>query len=186
MSLVYALLVGVVMGALIQRVGASSPSMIVRSLRLEDLTIIKFMATTVAVAMVVTYLLSPWIPMHFDIKPTYAIGVAVGGLIFGAGFAIGGYCPGTCVVGIGERRKDAVAALLGGITGAVLFTLVYTLIESPLMKPLNAGKITLPGVLHLPPAIVAIVVAAVMFTVISLVPTQPGGAPSEERSTATR
>ena len=185
MSLVYALLVGVVMGVLIQRAGASSPTMIVRSLRLEDLTIIKFMATTAAVAMVVTYLLSPWIPMHFDIKPTYAIGVAVGGLIFGVGFALGGYCPGTCVVGLGERRKDAFAAVLGGVAGALLFTLVYTLLEAPLIKPLNAGKITLPGVLHLPPAIVAIVVAAVMFTVISLVPTKRGPA-ADDAATATR
>lgn len=172
MSLVYALLVGIVMGALIQRVGASSPTMIARSLRLENITVIKFMAVTAAVGAVATYIISAWIPMHFDIKPTYVVGVAVGGLIFGAGFALSGYCPGTCVVGIGERRKDALVTLLGGITGALLFTLVYTLIESPLIKPLQLGKITLPGVLHLPPAIVAIVVAAILFTVISLVPTQ--------------
>ena len=172
MTLLYALLVGVAMGALIQRVGASSPRMIVASLRLENLAIIKFMATTIAVGSVVAYALSHFIPMHFDIKPTYVIGVGVGGLIFGVGFALSGYCPGTCVVGIGERRKDALMTLLGGVAGALLFTLVYTLIESSLIKPLQLGKITLPGVLHLPPAIVAIVVAAVMFTVVSLVPTQ--------------
>ena len=93
MNLVYGLLVGVVMGALIQRVGASSPKMILAALRLEDLTIIKFMATTIAVGALVSYLMNLGLPMHFDIKPTYVIGVAVGGLIFGAGFAIGGYCP---------------------------------------------------------------------------------------------
>ena len=178
MTLLYALLVGVAMGALIQRVGASSPRMILASLRLENLTIIKFMATTIAVGAVVAYLLSLWMPMHFDIKPTYVIGVAVGGLIFGVGFAVGGYCPGTCVVGIGEGRRDAIAALLGGITGALVFTLVYTLIEGTLIKPLNYGKITLASVLHLPAVVVAVGLAAVFLTAVTLLPTvrRPTGA----------
>ena len=178
MTLLYALLVGVAMGALIQRVGASSPRMILASLRLENLTIIKFMATTIAVGAVVAYLLSLWMPMHFDIKPTYVIGVALGGLIFGVGFAVGGYCPGTCVVGIGEGRRDAIAALLGGITGALVFTLVYTLIEGTLIKPLNYGKITLASVLHLPAVVVAVGLAAVFLTAVTLLPTvrRPTGA----------
>ena len=172
MSLIYALFVGVVMGALLQRVGASSPRMILRALRLEDLTIIKFMATTIAVGMLGVYLLGTVIPMHFDIKPTYLVGVIVGGLIFGVGFAVGGYCPGTCVVGIGERRVDALFALLGGITGALVFTLVYRLIEAPLIKPLSYGKLTVPDLLHLPAVAVAIGVAALFLTVVTLLPTQ--------------
>ena len=172
MTLLYALLVGVAMGALIQRVGASSPRMILASLRLENLTIIKFMATTIAVGTVVAYLLSLWMPMHFDIKPTYVIGVALGGLIFGVGFAVGGYCPGTCVVGIGEGRRDALAALLGGVFGALVFTLVYTLIEGALIKPMNYGKITLASVLHLPPVAVAVALAALFLTAVTLLPTE--------------
>ena len=172
MTLVYALLVGIAMGALIQRAGASSPTMIARSLRLENIAIIKFMAMTIAVGSLLVYALSGVIPMHFDIKPTYVVGVAVGGLIFGVGFALSGYCPGTCVVGMGEKRKDALVAFLGGITGALLFTLVYTLIESPLIKPLNLGKITLASVLHIPPFVGAVILAALFFTVLSLVPTQ--------------
>jgi hypothetical protein len=165
------------MGVLIQRVGASSPRMIVANLRLENLSIIKFMATTIAVGTVVAYLLSLWIPMHFDIKPTYVVGVVVGGLVFGAGFAIGGYCPGTCVVGMGEGRRDAFAALLGGVTGALVFTLVYTLIQNTLIKPFDFGKITLAGVLHLPTLVVAIGLAAILLTAVTLLPTvrRPAG-----------
>lgn len=172
MTLLYALLVGVAMGALIQRVGASSPLMIARTLRLENLTVMKFMAVTIGVGMIGVYLLGQFMPMHFDIKPTYVIGVLVGGLIFGVGFAVGGYCPGTCVVGLGERRKDALWAILGGITGALVFTLVYTLIETPLIKPMNYGKLTLPDLVHLPAFAVAIVVAAIFFTAVRLMPTE--------------
>ena len=172
MTLVYALLVGVAMGALIQRVGASSPRMILASLRLENLSIIKFMATTIAVGMVGVYALSTVMPMHFDIKPTYVVGVLVGGLVFGVGFAVGGYCPGTCVVGIGERRVDALFALLGGVVGALLFTLVYRLLEAPLIKPLSYGKLTIPGLLHVPAVLVALVVAALFLTAVTLLPTE--------------
>ena len=111
--------------------------------------------------------------MHFDVKPTDVIGVLGGGLIFGAGFAVGGYCPGTCVVGVGEGRRDAIAAVFGGVAGALLFTLVYTLIETPLIKPMNYGKITLFGLLHLPPVIVAIALAAVFLAGVTLLPTVP-------------
>jgi hypothetical protein len=171
MNLIYGLFVGIVMGALIQRVGASSPRMILAALRLEDLTIIKFMATTIAVGTVVAYTMNLGMPMHFDVKPTYVVGVALGGLIFGAGFAIGGYCPGTCVVGIAEGRKDGWVALLGGVVGASAFTLVYTLIEAPLIKPMAYGKITWADVLHLPTIAVAVVMAAILLTAVRLLPT---------------
>jgi uncharacterized membrane protein YedE/YeeE len=173
MTLIYGLLVGMAMGALIQRVGASSPRMILAALRLEDLTIIKFMATTIAVGTVAAYLLDFAMPMHFDVKLTYVLGVAIGGLIFGAGFAIGGYCPGTCVVGIAEGRKDGLVALLGGVVGALVFTLAYAFIETPLMKPLVYGKITWADVLHVPPIFLAIVLSATLLTAVRLLPTRP-------------
>lgn len=171
MRLFYGLFAGIVMGALIQRVGASSPRKILASLRLEDITIIKFMATTIAVGAIATYLLSLWTPMHFDVKPTYVIGVALGGLIFGAGFAISGYCPGTCVVGIAEGRRDGLAALAGGIVGALVFTIAYRVLEAPLIKPLAYGKITFADVLHVPGWIVALAMGALFLTVVSVVPT---------------
>lgn len=172
MNLFYGLLVGVAMGVLIQRVGASSPRMILASLRLEDLTIIKFMATTIAVGAVLSYLMSLGMPMHFDIKPTYVVGVAAGGLIFGAGFAIGGYCPGTCVVGIGEGRRDGWAALFGGVVGALTFTLLYSMLEAPLIRPMTYGKITWSDVLHLPPLVVAAALGFILLAAVYLLPTR--------------
>jgi hypothetical protein len=179
MKLLYGLLVGIAMGALIQRVGASNPRMILASLRLRDLTIIKFMATTIAVAAVLVYLFGGFgVPLNLDVKPTYILGVAVGGLIFGAGFAIGGYCPGTCVVGIAEGRRDGWVALLGGVVGALAFTLVYRLIEAPLIKPLSYGKITWADVLHVPALVVALVMAAAFLLAVRYLPTRRGEAAS--------
>ncbi|HEX4935054.1 MAG TPA: YeeE/YedE thiosulfate transporter family protein, partial [Gemmatimonadaceae bacterium] len=173
-SLTFGLLVGIAMGALIQRVGASSPRMILASLRLEDLTIIKFMATTIAVGAVAAYLLALAVPMHFDVKPTYVVGVAVGGLIFGVGFALGGYCPGTCVVGAGEGRKDALVALGGGVVGALLFTLLYNVLLDPLIKPMDLGKVRLQDYIHIPTILLAVVVGVAMLGIVKLLPTTPG------------
>lgn len=178
MAPLYALLVGVAMGVLIQRVRASSPGMILQNLRLENLSIIKFMATTIAVGMIAIYVLDLFIPqaMHFDVKPAYVVGVAVGGLIFGVGFALGGYCPGTCVVGAGEGRKDALWAVGGGVVGALLFTLLYNVLVDPFIKPLDLGKVRLQDYVHVPSVVLAIVVAGIMLTIVKILPTTRGGA----------
>ena len=172
MGLVYALFVGIAMGALLQRVGASSPTMILRSLRLEDLTVIKFMATTIAVGSVAAYALATRLPMHFDIKPTYLVGVTLGGLVFGVGFALAGYCPGTCVVGLAEGRKDAVVTVVGGVVGALAFTVAYPMLEDALIKPLAMGSITLASVLHSRPLVVACILAAAILATIAWLPTR--------------
>lgn len=174
MTNLYALLTGIAMGFLIQRVRASSPAMILQNLRLENLVVIKFMATTIAVGMIATYTLNLFIPnlMHFDIKPTYLVGVLLGGLIFGVGFGLGGYCPGTCVVGIGEGRRDAWFALAGGIVGALVFTLVYKSAIQPIVALMDFGKITVQGALHLPAIVPALVIGTLFLVVVKVLPTQ--------------
>jgi uncharacterized membrane protein YedE/YeeE len=174
MTLFLSLLIGVAMGYFIQRVRASSPAMIAANLRLENLSVIKFMALTIAVGMMVVYLLQLIIPdaLHFDVKPTYVLGVLLGGLVFGVGFGLGGYCPGTCAVGIGEGRKDAIVAIVGGVVGALAFTLVYTALIAPIVKVWDLGRITLFGVLHLPSVVVALVVGAIFLAVIRWLPTE--------------
>ena len=65
-----------------------------------------------------------------------------GGIIFGIGWAVSGYCPGTCIVGASEGKKDAVFTVLGALTGAFLFSLAYPFLENLLIKPANFGKVT--------------------------------------------
>ena len=174
-SIIYALIVGVAMGALIQRVRASSPAMIAANLRLENLSIIKFMATTIAIGAILAYVLTAVLGkdvMHFDVKPTYVVGVLVGGLIFGVGFGLGGYCPGTCVVGAGEGRKDALFAILGGVIGALVFTLAFTSIVAPINALMDYGKVTLDQVLGLPAVGVAIGLGAIFLGIVYMLPTE--------------
>lgn len=174
MENLFGLLVGISMGVLIQRMRASSPVVILQNLRLENLGIIKFMATTIAVGMITVYTLNLFIPnlLHFDIKPTYLVGVLLGGLIFGVGFGLGGYCPGTCVVGIGEGRRDAWFALFGGIVGTLVFTLVYASVIAPIVKIMDFGKITVQDLLHVPAIVPALVIGTLFLVVVKVLPTQ--------------
>lgn len=171
MAALYALIVGVAMGVLIQRVRASSPTMIAQNLRLENLVVIKFMAMTIAVGMILVYLLNLFTPVHLDIKPTYVVGVLLGGLVFGVGFGLGGYCPGTCVVGAGEGRRDALWSIGGGVLGALVFTLVFDRLISPLVRLADYGKITLADVLHLPVVGVALGMGALFLGIVYVLPT---------------
>lgn len=177
MSLIFGLLVGIGMGVLLQRMGASDPGLIARNLRLKDFTIIKFMALTIGIGTVGIYILARLldIPLNLDIKPTYVAGVLVGGLIFGVGFAVAGYCPGTCVVGAAEGRKDAWFTVGGGVVGALLFTVLYRAIEPVLIRPWNFGKITLADIFGVPTAVVAAALAAVILAVVILLPDQIRG-----------
>ena len=173
-ALIYALIIGVAMGALIQRVRASSPAMIAANLRLENLSIIKFMATTIAIGAILAYVMLAVLGkdvMHFDVKPTYVIGVLVGGLVFGVGFALSGYCPGTCVVGAGEGRKDALFAVLGGVVGAFLFTILFSSVIAPMNKLLDYGKLTLDQVIGLPAVRTAIGLGVVFLGIVYMLPT---------------
>ena len=84
---------------------------------------------------------------NMSIKPAYVWGILAGGVIFGIGWAVSGYCPGTCVVGASEGKKDAIFTVVGALLGAFVFSLAYPYIESTLIEPANFGKVTLESVL---------------------------------------
>jgi uncharacterized protein len=80
---------------------------------------------------------------HLSIK-TMSWGVAVGGLLLGFGWALGGFCPGTGVAAAGSGRIDGVFFILGGLVGAGLYMVMFSsFADSYLLEPLFGGKVTL-------------------------------------------
>ncbi len=146
-TLVIGFLIGCAFGAILYLGGATSYRRIMGTLLLKDMWIIKLMATAIGVGSLGIYLLDLGNLAHMSIKPAYIWGVALGGAIFGIGWAISGYCPGTCVVGTSEGKKDALFTLLGALCGAFLFSLVFPGIEAMLIENANFGAITLEDML---------------------------------------
>lgn len=63
-------------------------------------------------------------------------------------------------------------ALLGGVVGTLVFTVVYRLIEAPLIQPLAYGKITWADVLKAPSLLIAVVMAVLIITAVRILPTR--------------
>jgi uncharacterized membrane protein YedE/YeeE len=146
-TLIIGFLIGCAFGAILYLGGATSYRRILGTLLLKDMWIIKLMATAIGVGSLGIYLLDLGNLAHMSIKPAYVWGVAAGGAIFGIGWAISGYCPGTCVVGASEGKRDAMFTLLGALCGAFVFSLVFPTLEAVLMENANFGAITLESML---------------------------------------
>lgn len=147
-TLIIGFLIGCAFGAILYLGGATSYRRIMGTLLLKDMWIIKLMATAIGVGTLGVYLLDLGGLANMSIKPAYLWGVAIGGGIFGVGWAISGYCPGTCVVGTSEGKKDALFTLLGALVGAFVFSLVFPYIEAGLIENANFGKITFEDVIQ--------------------------------------
>jgi len=161
-ALILGLLTGVAFGAILQRVGASSYALIVNMLRLRDLTVMKFFFLAIAVGSLGMYFVNSVGTAHIGIAPFYPLGIIVGGIIFGAGWALSGYCPGTSLVAMGEGKVDAAFTVLGGFAGALALALTWDWIKPVLVDPLNYGSQSIPDILGVAPLLTATVVAAII------------------------
>jgi hypothetical protein len=173
-TLLISLAMGMLFGLILQRVQASSPDRIIGTLMLRDLTILKFMVLSVGVGALGIGVLTMLGLAHLKIKALSLLGVGLGGIVFGVGFAIGGYCPGTCLVGAAEGRRDALFTILGGFLGALVYALVFPWSKEWLLTPLDFGKPTLASVTGLGPGLVGILFGALMIVVSLVLPVRPG------------
>ena len=146
-TLLVGFLIGCAFGAILFLGGATSYRRILGTLLLKDMWIIKLMMTAIGVGSLGIYLLDMGGLAHMSVKPAYVWGIVAGGAIFGIGWAVAGYCPGTCVVGSAEGKLDAVFTLAGALVGALLFSLVFPSLEAALIEPANYGAVTLESLL---------------------------------------
>jgi len=143
-TLINGLITGVLFGFLLQKGRAVRYDKQVGALRLKDMTIVKFFFSAILTGMVgVTVLhklgISP--PL---ILPTNIGANIIGGLVFGLGWAIIGYCPGTSLGALGEGRTDALWGIMGMLAGAALFAEVFPVINETILTWGKEGSITLP------------------------------------------
>ena len=145
--LIYGLVTGIFFGFFLQKGCVLRYDKQLGALRLMDMTIVKFMLSTVLVGMVGIYLLKDLGLVKLSIKSTDLGANIIGGLLFGAGWGLLGYCPGTSAGALGEGRWDALWGIVGMLVGAAIFAEVYPALKTNILTWGNLGKITLPQVL---------------------------------------
>jgi uncharacterized membrane protein YedE/YeeE len=146
-QLLYGLITGLLFGFLLQKGRVLRYEKQISALLLKDMTIIKFMLTSVTVAMVGTYLLVDLELAKLSIKSTILGANIIGGLLFGLGWGALGYCPGTSVGAVAEGRWDALWGVAGMLAGAALFAELFPAMKASVLTWGNLGKITLPQLL---------------------------------------
>ena len=145
--LLYGLITGIVFGFLLQKGRVLRYDKQLGALLFKDMTIIKFMLSSVLVGMVGVYLLVDLELAKLSIKATVLGGNVIGGLIFGIGWGLLGYCPGTSAGALAEGRWDALWGLLGMLAGAALYAEAFPLMKQTVLTWGDFGKITLPAIL---------------------------------------
>ena len=148
LQLFIALLCGVVFGFLLQKGGVTDYDVIIGQLLLIDFTVLKVMMSAVIVGSIGVYAMKSAGLVNLHPKPGSFGSSAVGGLIFGFGFAILGYCPGTVAGAVGSGALDA---LLGGVTGILigsgLFAAIYPRLRAGILQKGDFGAKTIPQAL---------------------------------------
>ena len=143
------LVTGVLFGFLLQKGRVLRFDKQVGAMLLKDMTIFKFMLSAILVGMVGILLLSNLGIITLSHKPMNVGGVLLGGALFGAGWAIMGFCPGTSLGALGEGRWHAVFAIIGMLVGAAFYAELYPLLKSTVLAWKDFGKLGLPEALGL-------------------------------------
>lgn len=148
-GLIVALIIGFFFGLSLERGGLGNPHKLTGVFYFRDFTVPKVMFTAMLTASVGLYMLGDLKLLDMSrvwIVPTFFWPQIAGGFLFGLGYLVAGYCPGTAVAGLGEGRIDALVTIFGMIAGSLLFAVVYPVLERFYLAS-GIGTVTLPGML---------------------------------------
>lgn len=168
MNLVVALFVGIFFGFFMKKGGMDSPHKLTGVFYLKDFAVPKVMFTAILVAATGLVVLSDMKVLDMSrvwIIPTFFWPQIVAGFLFGFGYLVSGYCPGTAVPGFASGRVDALMTMLGVAFGSLVFAAVYPAVEA-FSKISGMGKPTLPelmGVNHWVVLVFVVALAGGMF-----------------------
>ena len=162
------LLVGVSFGAVLEMAGFGISTKLTGQFYLRDQTVFKVMFSGVVVAMVLTFGASALGLLVFNrvwVPPTYLWPTIVGGFMIGVGFLVGGFCPGTSLVGAATGKIDAFFYIGGILTGIILFGESFDWVEQ-FYSAGSMGRFILPDLFGADTGVVVFVIAVVAVLLI--------------------
>lgn len=152
-QLMLGLVFGVIFGFLLQKGGVAKYHILIGVLLLEDFTVIEVMLSAVIVGMLGIFAMHRVGMVELQIKPTRYGANIIGGLLFGVGFGLAGYCPGTSAAAFGQGNFDALAAMIGLVAGSFVFAELSRWLSRTVESWGDRGELMLPEALHIPRAV---------------------------------
>ena len=137
---------GIAFGWLLERARVLDYNVIVNQLRLRDFTVLTVMLTAVVVGGFGVFVLVQMGEARWHLRDANMGGVVLGGLLFGVGMALYGYCPGTGFAAAATGRTHALVGVLGMIAGAIAYAYAFAWLRGTVLAWWNAGRITLADV----------------------------------------
>ena len=135
------LIFGFLFGVILQYAKLNKYNTISGMAILNDYTVAKAIAAAIGVGVILLNIEIGFGLASYHVKPFILGGIIFGGLIFGIGMAILGYCPGTLAISFGEGSIDALIGIIGGLFGGLTYTLILPSIQG-FLGP-DFGKISL-------------------------------------------
>ncbi len=146
-QLVLGFIFGIAFGFLLQKGGVAKYEVLIGALLLTDFTVMKIMLTAILVGMVGIFTMRALGMVKLHVKPTRYAANVVGGLLFGVGFALLGYCPGTGAAALGQGNFDAIAGVVGLLVGSHLYAELSHPLNATVLTWGNRGGVMLPDLL---------------------------------------
>ncbi len=158
---------GILFGFLLHKGGATKYDVIVGQLLLTDYTVLQIMLSAVATGMIGIYFMKSMGWIKLSLKKGSVGKNVIGASIFGVGFAVLGYCPGTIAGAVGNGYLDAIVGGLAGIVlGTWIFAVMYPRLKNGILKKGNFGDITFPRLLKVNDWVVVVPAAALIVLVL--------------------
>ena len=158
---------GIVFGFLLHKGGATKYDVIVGQLLLTDFTVLKIMLSAIATGMIGIYVMKSLDWIKLSLKSGSVGKNVIGALIFGLGFAVLGYCPGTIAGAIGNGYLDAIVGGLAGIVlGTWIFAVMYPKLKDGVLKKGDFGDITIPRLLKVNDWVVVVPAVALIILLL--------------------
>lgn len=145
-----AMVFGLAFGFLLQKGGVAKYNVLIGQLLLQDFTVVKIMVSAIIVGMVGIFTLNHFAKVNLHLKPTKIGAQMIGGSLFGAGFALLAYCPGTGAAALGQGSWDFLFGMAGLVAGSYLFAEMSGWLKRTVETWGEKGKLTLPDVLSIP------------------------------------
>jgi uncharacterized protein len=165
-----AVFIGFGFGFSLERAGFGSAKTLAGVWYGYNFAVIRVMFTAIVVAMLglfgAYYLGIVDLDLVF-VNPTYLWPQIVGGFIFGLGFNLGQYCPGTSLVSVATGKLDGAVFLAGFSAGVLLFTETFPMVEG-FYGAGSMGRFLLPDLLHVPAGVVVLGVVCIALGAFAL------------------